>query len=41
MGWNGQFNGRDVPADVYAWFAEVVFLDGEVAVLKGDVLLIR
>lgn len=39
--WDGSSNSKSVPAGTYAWFAEVVFQDGSVEMLKGDVLLLR
>ncbi|MEY3368871.1 MAG: hypothetical protein RI973_2026, partial [Bacteroidota bacterium] len=40
-GWDGKFRGELMDAGVYAWFAEVEFVDGEVFVLEGDVMLVR
>lgn len=40
-GWNGTHNGKPAPSDVYAWLAEVEFLTGKKALLKGDVTLLR
>ena len=40
-GWDGTFKGHKMDVGVYVWFAEVVFLDGEVEVFKGDVMLVR
>jgi gliding motility-associated-like protein len=41
MGWDGNFLGRDAATGVYAWTAEVTYIDGESVFLKGDVTLIR
>jgi gliding motility-associated-like protein len=40
-GWNGRFKGQDMNPGVFAWFAEIVYEDGFVELLKGDVTLIR
>jgi gliding motility-associated-like protein len=41
MGWDGTFNGRDVPPDVFVYVAVVTFIDGEEIIIKGDVTLTR
>lgn len=42
MGWDGMLEGGE-PAKpgIYAWKAEVAFIDGRVEVLVGDVVLVR
>lgn len=40
-GWDGRRNGEDMPAGVYVWTAQVVFLDGLVTELSGEVVLVR
>ena len=40
-GWDGSFRGKDLPAAVFAWSAEVEFLDGEVVEVEGDVAMVR
>lgn len=40
-GWNGTFRGKALTPQVFVFFIEVVFLDGEVVILKGDVTLAR
>ena len=40
-GWDGRFRGKEMPTGVFAWLAEVVFLDEEVVLLEGDVTLVR
>ncbi|RMF27506.1 MAG: hypothetical protein D6765_07440 [Bacteroidetes bacterium] len=40
-GWDGTYRGQELDQGVYTWFAEIEFLDGEVELFKGDVLLIR
>ncbi|MEL6668311.1 MAG: gliding motility-associated C-terminal domain-containing protein, partial [Bacteroidota bacterium] len=40
-GWDGQVRGRLASVGVYAYQAEVLFLDGEVIRYTGDVLLLR
>jgi gliding motility-associated-like protein len=41
QGWDGTFKGEVMNSGVYAWYAEVEFIDGEREVLRGDVTLIR
>ncbi len=41
VAWNGQVNGEDSDNDVYVWFAEIEFIDGEVIQYTGDVTLVR
>jgi len=40
-GWDGTFEGREMNAAVYVYYAEVVFVDGQTEVFKGDVILMR
>ncbi|NUO00239.1 MAG: gliding motility-associated C-terminal domain-containing protein [Saprospiraceae bacterium] len=40
-GWDGTFEGREMNAGVYVYYAEVVFVDGRTEVFKGDVTLMR
>lgn len=40
-GWDGTFRGALMDAGVYVWFAEVAFVDGEVLIFEGDVMLVR
>ncbi len=40
-GWDGTFKEKKVQAGVYAWVAELVFLNGERQVFEGDVILMR
>ncbi len=40
--WDGwEIQGKPAPAGVYVWLAEVVFSDGTVRQVEGDVLLVR
>lgn len=41
QGWDGTFRGKDLGSDVYAWMAEVAFIDGEVLTYSGDILIIK
>jgi gliding motility-associated-like protein len=41
FGWDGTNKGKRAHAGVYAWFAEIEYLDGHVETLKGDVTLVR
>lgn len=40
-GWDGDFRGKPLDPGVYVWYVEVVFQDGRVVPLKGDVSIIR
>lgn len=39
--WDGTYRGQLMNSGVYVYFAEVEFIDGEVVMFKGDVLLMR
>ena len=39
--WDGNLNGEISDNDVYVWFAEIEFIDGEIIQFNGDVTLIR
>jgi len=41
LGWDGTFDGEELPAGVYIYMVEVVFQDGRVLLYKGDVSLMR
>ena len=41
MGWDGQFRGKQMFADVYIFLTEVEFINGDVKVFQGDVTLLR
>mgnify|MGYP005666498643 CR=1 FL=1 len=41
LGWDGTFLGRPVNPGVFAFFAEVEFIDGEVVLYEGDVTVVR
>ncbi|MCB0642605.1 MAG: gliding motility-associated C-terminal domain-containing protein, partial [Phaeodactylibacter sp.] len=40
-GWDGRFRGELMNPAVFAWFAEIEFIDGRVEIFKGDVTLVR
>ncbi len=40
-GWDGTYRGMPMDPAVFAWFAEVEFVDGRVELFKGDVTLMR
>jgi gliding motility-associated-like protein len=40
-GWDGTFKGEKMNSGVYAWYAEVEYIDGFKEILKGDVTLLR
>ncbi|MBK9017858.1 MAG: hypothetical protein IPM82_29585 [Saprospiraceae bacterium] len=39
--WDGSHRGQLLNAAVFVWFLEVEFVDGEVRVFEGDVVLVR
>lgn len=39
--WDGRYDGKDAPADVYGYVMQVRFPNGQVEELKGDVTLLR
>ncbi len=41
VGWDGTFNGNDMPGGVYVWQVEVDFVDGRTESYKGHTTLIR
>ena len=41
LGWDGTLDGRLMNPNVFVYYAEILFLDGEVEVYKGDVTLFR
>lgn len=41
FGWDGTFKGEPASIDVYAYYAEVEFIDGVVILVEGDVQLVR
>ena len=40
-GWDGTFRGELMNTDVFVYYAEIEFSDGEVILFKGDVTLVR
>jgi len=41
FGWNGTLRGEPLNPAVFAWYAEVLLIDGRVIVLEGDVTLVK
>ncbi|RMF24933.1 MAG: hypothetical protein D6765_11010 [Bacteroidetes bacterium] len=41
LGWDGSFKGQELDPAVFAWMAEIEFIDGVVILFKGDVSLLR
>jgi hypothetical protein len=39
--WDGTFNGKRMQPGVFVWFAEIEFVDNEVEIFRGDVMLIK
>jgi gliding motility-associated-like protein len=40
-GWNGKFNGKDQTPDVYIYVMQIQCADGETAIKKGNITLLR
>ncbi|MBK8491874.1 MAG: VCBS repeat-containing protein [Saprospirales bacterium] len=40
-GWNGQFDGKPMPSDVYAFYMQYTLTDGTAGTEKGEVTLLR
>ncbi len=40
-GWDGSHKSKPLPQDVFAWWAEIEWIDGSTGILKGDVTLLR
>ena len=40
-GWDGTFRAQQLGTGVYAWFAQVEFVDGEVFLYEGDVTIMK
>ena len=40
-GWDGTFNGKDQPADTYAYTFKIITFAGEEEFYKGDFKLVR
>ncbi len=40
-GWDGKHRGESLNPEVFAWFAEIKFIDGQVKIFKGDVTLAK
>lgn len=41
LGWDGRVNDRPLDPDVFVWFAEVVYFDSWVEMIRGDLTLVR
>jgi trimeric autotransporter adhesin len=40
-GWDGSFNGKPMNTGVYVWYCRIVYYNGRVEELFGDVTLVR
>lgn len=40
-GWDGRFHEKTMMPGVYAWYAEIAFIDGLVLLFKGDVTVVE
>ena len=41
FGWDGTFRGQFLKPEIYAWFAEIEYLDGTSEIVEGDVTLVK
>jgi len=41
QGWNGRFDGEEMPMGTYVYMAEVRFINGSVIRFEGDITLTR
>ncbi len=41
FGWDGEHRGQQMNPAVFVWFAEVEFVDGQVELFEGDVVLVK
>ncbi len=39
--WNGHYKGQPMQPGVFAWFAEIEYVDGIIEMIKGDVIILR
>jgi len=40
-GWDGTFKGKDLEPGVFAWTAEILFIDGQVLSYSGDIMIAK
>jgi len=41
FGWDGFFNGKELPPDVFTYYMEIEFVDGVILPYKGDITIIK
>jgi len=41
LGWDGRFKGEELGPDVFAYYALVEFIDGEVVLFEGDITIVK
>lgn len=41
FGWDGRFRGKDLLPDVFAFYMEILFIDGEKILYKGDIQIVK
>jgi len=39
--WDGLYNGKELQAGVYIYYAEVEFVDNRVEIIRGDVTIFK
>ena len=40
-GWDGKFRGKDMPSSVFAYYIEVMMVNGETEIISGNVSLVK
>ncbi|HHM21132.1 MAG TPA: T9SS type B sorting domain-containing protein [Bacteroidetes bacterium] len=41
QGWDGTFKGKPMNPAVFAWYAQIEFIDGVIILYEGDVMIVR
>lgn len=41
LGWDGRFRGKDLLPEVFAFYMEILFIDGEKILYKGDIQIVK
>ncbi len=41
LGWDGRFKGKPMSPGVYAWFAEIAFIDGVSVIYEGEFVIVK
>ena len=41
LGWDGRYRGKELLPDVFAFYMEIIFIDGEKILYKGDIQIVK